>query len=292
MIGEDFSYDNQLLSSYNMVMCDPEEEQEFVQRAIDRSEITASRSIPNHFSVHYEDTKTLNFFITKDPCEYPQQEDTELSGEEINAIRAWLESPKKPAELIVDDGDDENTTVHYFGLFASVQPFVVDSKCYGLYLTFLCNAPYGFSDEFSTSVSTNGSTTIVNDSAEHDDYLRPVITINASGTFSGSESVTIRNVTDGNRELSINLPSGTSRLVIDCDKRVILNSSGNLVSFSDLGVTVPTTNDYSFINADVYLFYWPRLLPGENTINVSTSSGSSISSITVSGRYAIKSGGF
>lgn len=297
MIGDDFSYDGKQLSAYNMIMCDPESDQEFVSRAIDRSEITSVRSTPNHFSVHYEDTKTLEFLIIKDPCEYPDQKDAELTGDDISALREWLESPKKPTELVVDDGDNTNDTVHYFGLFTSVQPFVIGMICYGLKLTFICDSPYGFSDEVTTTITVNASSdvktgTFNNKSAEKKGYLRPVITINSSSTFGSSETIKITNTSDSSRYFQINLPSGASKLVIDCDKKTILDNAGNLISLADLGVGVPSSGDYSFINADIYLFYWLRLIPGVNSLTVKGSSTNTISTVVISAKYPIKSGGF
>lgn len=297
MIGDDFLYDGQQLSTYNMIMCDPEAEQEFVARAIDRSEITAVRSTPNHFSVHYENTKILEFLIIKDPCEYPEQKDAELTGEEINELRRWLESPKKPTELVVsEDGTDKNR-VHYYGLFTAIRPYIFETLCYGLYLTFTCDSAYGFSDEVTTTITVSGSSSqktgsFNNRSSERKDYLKPVIVINSSGTFGDDETVTIGNTSDESRSFTITLPSGASSLLIDCDKKIILNNEGDLVPLSELGIDVPVLDDYSFINADVYLFYWLRLVPDVNTITVQGSSGNHISTVLIKGRYPIKSGGF
>lgn len=295
MIGEDFCYDGQWLSSYTMKMYDPDNEQAFVDREIDRSEFTSIRSTPNHFSTHYAESLILEFFIIRDVEKYDYHE-LALSGDDIHELRSWLESAKTPKELIVPEQyDDKNT--HYFGIFTSVQPFIVGCTCYGLKLIFTCNSPYGFSDIITSSFAINGSSNAVanriyNGSAEKTEYMMPTIIINSSSIFGSSESVAITNETDGGKIMNISLPRGLTKLIIDCSKKIITDGSGNLIPLSNIGVGLPNTDYYSFISADHYMFYWLRLLPDFNNISISASSGNTITTIDISGRYIMKSGGF
>lgn len=294
VIGEDFYYDGQWLSLYEMKMGDPESEQEFVSRDIDKSEITSVRSVPNHFSVHYSDTKVLEFLVIKDPCKFSGDEFI-LSGNEINDIRSWLESAKTPQELIVyfDDADE---TEHYFGLFTSVQPYVFASYCYGLRLTFTCNAPYGFSDTFNRYIRIINNNLITeefhNYSAEKSGYLKPIITINSSSTFGSNESLLIINSSDNSNRMEIDLPRGKSSIIIDCSKKIIVDGNGNLIPLSDIGLSIPEVDTYNFITADSYCFYWLRLVPGLNILKLQRTTGNTVSSVNISGRYILKTGGF
>ena len=296
MICEDLFYDGKWLSSYEMKMYDPDSDPEFATREIERSEFTSVRNRPNHFSTHYSDSLKLEFLIIRDSDLFDNQSDLELSGDDIHELRSWLESAKTPKELILPKPVDDETT-HFFGIFTSVQPFALDGICYGLKLVFSCDSPYGFSDLISTDYSVNGSASaitkeIYNGSAELYEYMMPTITINSSTAFGSSESVQITNTTDDGNIMEIDMPSGKTKLIIDCSKKIITDGSGNLVPLADLGVSTPSSSNYSFISADRYMFYWLRLAPEFNQVSVKGSSGNTIKNVDISYRYALKSGGF
>lgn len=296
MIGEDFLFDDVWLSDFGMKMYAPDETQQFTDRTIEKSEVTPQRQVPNHYTAYYPDALTLNFLIIRDECEYPRQEDKELIGEDINLLRAWLESPKTPTKLVIPMDIDEATT-NYFGIFTSVQPYVVDHVCYGLNLTFTCNAPYGFSDEYKSIYKINASNAeingrFVNLSAEYRDYMKPRITINSSGEFGDNEAITIRNLSDDSNEMRVSLPKGKKSVTIDCQKRTIVDENGKLLSMADIGLTIPVSDRYNFISAEMFMFYWLRLVPNENKLVFEGSKFNTISTVEIGGRYIIKSGGF
>ena len=296
MIGEDFTFGTAKLSDYNMIMAMPDDEQEFVTRAINRAEITSVRPRPNHYGVTYEDTLALHFFIVKSSLECDAQQGSILTGDDINTLRAWLESPKRPTELTVQMGVEEPAT-HYFGLFTSVQPHMVADECYGLDLTFTCDSPYGYSDEDSLTVTIGGSSqtksaTYNNKTAEMKEYIMPIITINSSSTFGSNESLSIINTSDGNKTMSVLLPSGKSKIVIDCQKKIVTDGSGNLIPMDQIGINNPITGEYNFISTDTYLFRWLSFIPGTNALSFTPSSTNRISTVKIDVRYIIKSGGF
>lgn len=295
MIGRDFLFNNTWLSEYGMKMFDPQNDQQFVSREIERSEITALRQVPNHFSVHYSNVLTLDFLIIKNDEEYDTKEELRLLGEDINLIRAWLESPKTPTKLVMPLDSDEMTT-NYYGVFTSVEPFIVNQDCFGLYLTFTCNAPYGFSDEFKSVYKINASNAeitgrFINMSAEYNDYIKPIISVKSLNVFDENESIEIRNISDNNK-MVITLPQGTSEVIIDCDKKTITDGSGNLLTMNDIGLTLPDSDEYSFVSAEKYVFYWLKLLPNENKLIFVGSKLNTISTVEIKAKYIIKSGGF
>ena len=326
MFGNDFTYGSYKLSDFDMLIYAPENTQEFVSRDIDKAGITSVRPVPNHYSTHYSDALRLNFFVAKNHCNNVTQEDMRMSGSEINAVRAWLESPKTPQLLVVDmdvpyDEDEQEgseTVVNYFGVFTDVQPFVVNQECFGLNLTFTCDSPYGYSDikestytlgivdllsedsgnlldESGNNVLGEGNAVnapYVNDSAELNDYLRPIVKISSTGTFGSNEKLQIKNASDGNREMNLILPQGKSYILIDCQKKKITDNNGNIVPLSSIGLTLPISDDYNFVSAELYTFYWLRLLPGTNNISLSSSGTNTISNVKISARHIIKSGGF
>ncbi len=295
MLGLDFMYDGTWLSEYGMAMYDPRNEQTFASRHFDKSEITALRARSTHYGSTYDDVLQLHFLILKDD-DNVENGNYRLDGDELHFIRSWLESPKKPTEIIVTMDEDEMTT-HYYGIFSDVQPYVHRGDCVGLYLTFTCDAPYGFSDEYSTSFGINGAQTSVtrlisNISAERDEYLRPTIIINSSGTFTQNNSVVIRNQTDNNVSMTVALPQGKSKIVIDCEKRIVTDENGTLVPLSDIGVTIPISNEYTYVSTESYFFYWLALLPDDNRITVTSSATNTISTVEIKYKFIVKAGGF
>lgn len=295
MIGEDFKFGSSWLSDFSMRMYDSEDTPSFVTRNIEKGDITAQRAKPNHFTTTYSDALILNFFILKDDDVCETQEDFKLTGDEINYLRSWLESPRKPTELICLTEEDE-FNVHYYGVFTSVQPYMIAGDCYGLNLEFTCNSPYGYSDEYLTTYTMqSGVTEYVkyynNESAEKNEYVKPVLIINADGTFIG-EQLTITNMSDDSNAMVLTLPSGLSKLVIDCEKKTIKDGSGNLLPLSAVGVTTPSSSDYNFISTESYLFYWLSLVPDMNKLKFNLASSNKVKTIQISARYIIKSGGF
>lgn len=297
MIGEDFIFNGHYLSEYDMGMYAPDETQEYVTTNYDSGEITSLRAKPNFYGITYSDKMTLNFFICKDSRFFIDQEDMILTGDDVNRIRSWIESPKLPTELIVF-GDEDSENTHYFGVFTSVQPFIVSHKCYGLKLAFTCNSPYGYSDvhtyTFSFASETSITKKIMNTSAEWNEYVKPIITIISSSQngFGSNENLTVINQSDKNKRMDITLPSGKKKIIIDCEKKIVIDENGSLISLHELGVTLPSSDNYNFISTPSFLFYWLSLVPFVNTITISTSnSNHTISKVNIDAQYIIKSGG-
>ena len=107
MIGEDFRFGSTWLSDFDMKMYDPSNEQAFPEIAIEKSDMSSQLSKPNHFGVYYPDVLTLEFFILKSYELFNTQDEFLLTGDDINTLRAWLESPKVPTELYVTNSVDD-----------------------------------------------------------------------------------------------------------------------------------------------------------------------------------------
>ena len=183
-------------------------------------------------------------------------------------------------------------------MFTSIQPYLNQDECYGLNLEFTCDSPYGWSDKEVLSYNINSSAATItakydNISAEREEYIRPIITINSSDEFGADETIHIGNLSDGDRYMEVTLPEGLSGIVINCEKKVITDSEGNLLSLSDLGIINNIINgEYDFVSADQFSIYWFSLIPGENDIVITPSVSNTISTLEISLRYIIKSGGF
>ncbi len=278
-----------------MMMCAPEDEQEFVTRTIDKAEITSRRPRPNHYGVTYDDALVLKFFIMKkDGCN--AQEEFRMSGDDIHFVRSWLESSKLPTELVVPLEEDTITT-HYYGSFTSVQPYIIDSECYGLNLEFTCDSPFGYSDEHVLMYEVDSAETAITDSfinisSEENDRLYPKIVINSSSTFGEDEIISFKNESDDDRTMVLTLPYGLSSLTIDCEKRIITDDSGQLVTMSDIGVVTPVNGEYNTVSTDMFIFNWFGFVHGDNDIVITPGEDNTISTVEIKLRFKVKSGGF
>lgn len=293
MLGEDFCYNGSWLSNFGMKMFDPEKDYEFIGRECDRSDITAMRDVSNYYSTHYSDVLTLSFLAIKYDESYDNQAEMRMTGDEVNEVRSWLESSKRPAELLVLGMTDDDT--YYYGLFTDVQPYLIGQECYGLYATFTCNAPYGYSPVVKKSVRPTGascSMTYYNNSSEQNSFLFPAVTIYASSSFTGDETVSITNDNDGGRTMTLSLPEGASELTINCAGKFITKDNGVLVPMSDVGVSLSDMIQSDFISADSCIFNWLRLVYGKNKLSIVLEGGASISKIEVAAQHPVKSGGF
>ena len=298
MIGENFCFDSRWLSEFGMSMYDPEDSQEWVGREIDKSDITSLRAIPNHYSMHYADTLTLHFLIMKNEDICDSKTDYKLSKFEINGLRAWLESPSKPTELRVVEPNNNDPDVRYFGVFTNVQPFIYRQECYGLYLTFTCNAPYGFS-ELKTEIQNIGSQTGVTTknifvhTAEKNEGIFPIIKIYSASNFGSSETLNIENSLGGNDNgMSLKMPTGLEAITIDCKRKIVTNQSSEIVPISSIIDNWNANNEYGLLQLINQNIHWIKLFQGKNIISYQPSQVNTIEKVEILYRDIIKSGGF
>lgn len=293
MIGEDFIFNNQMLSEYGMKMFDPEGDVSWVSREVDRADLTSIRPRPNHYGTHYSDTEKLDFLIIRDDEIY-DRDNMELDGKEIDRLQTWLSSPKYPLGLEVVNNDERD--VIYYGIFTDIQPFIVAKRCYGLYLTFTCDSPYGYSQKKTTSLVLANSISVYTQnihvhSAELNEYLKPIIKVTAQTTFNGAHRIIIKNTTDGNKTMTLILPTYSSYAIIDCEKKLITDSSGNVVPLEDTMVVTQNTDEYSFLSVFNAPLYWLRLLPHDNSISVQAPYGG-VYKVEFTTQEIVKAGGY
>lgn len=296
MTGTNFYYDDHALSDYGLIISGSDEEQSFISRSVVGTEQSVKRPEQHVFNTSYDDVLKIPFSILKNPHDNPNQLDMRFTEQELSEIRRWLESPRTPKELIVENKNNiENETICYFGLFTDVQPFVVGADCYGLDLTFQCNAPYGYSTpivhvfEFPKTSTYSYQYACLSD--EKYDFVYPVIKLYLNSSISNKGTITIKNITDNNNSLTINLPN-TSYITIDCKKKQILNADGNNVRLCDLGFSTDDIFDYYSIFTGSVSIYWPRLVYGENEFKYTTSVLNSVTKIEMTYRLIRKVDGF
>jgi len=144
--------------------------------------------------------------------------------------------------------------------------------------------------EVGNSIANGGSIVTCafdNTSDDHNDYIYPKFKVYINQALSNKGTVTIKNATDSNNEMTINLID-SPYIVIDCNKKTITNSNGVLVSLSDAGLDVTSLFDYNEISTDIYNLYWPRLKYGLNNLIFKLSISGSVTKIEVINRFVRK----
>lgn len=311
MLRSNFKYNGKSLSDFQMKMYDPDADPQSVPRTIDKAAQNSAREVPNHYTTYRNDVLVHHFLIIKDPELYGSSHDLRLTDRDIHTLKSWLFSTTTPTELIVPI-DDEEIDVSYFGVFTDVQYFMpVRKSCYGLQLTFTCNAPYGFSPLMSKRfniTSSDVSGEYQTNAVQFAKMTPPTLIIKASSgnTFAG-ETLEVTNRDDEGRSMTITLPNGLHTVKVDCQSKIMTGiktvSNADVetpLTLAELGVELFGTsidNDRSFQLLNLYGdLYWLNLLHGNNTLQFETTvptNGTFHSyAVEIQTRHIIEAGGF
>lgn len=176
-----------------------------------------------------------------------------FTDEEQISVERWITSPKFSRDLNIIDCEG-NITTTYCGKFLSTEWVTCSGGYAGVVFSFQNNSAYPkkhYSKDFS--ISGNGVINIKCESDELEEYVYPVLTVTEP---SETATVIIKNVTDNSNTMTIRAYDSLP-MIFDCLHCIPRDSTTNgIVSYEDLGWT------------DVGNIYWLRLLPGENTIEV------------------------
>ena len=311
MLRSNFVYNGKSLSDFQMKMYDPDADPQGVERTIDKAAQNSAREVPNHYTTYRNGVLQHNMLVIKDPDLFESSNDLRLTEKEVHRIKSWLFSTTLPAELILPQ-DDEEIDVRYFGVFTNVQYFMpVRKTCFGLQLTFTCNAPYGFSPVISQQFNivgdhVNGEYTA--SIGQFDRMMLPKIVIKASdGNVFNGETLKLINDSDDGHHMQITLVAGFHTIIIDCQSKVFtgVKTVDNVdvetpLTLTALGIELFGTsidNGRSFQLLNLYGdLYWLTVLPGDNALKFETTvpDGESFRNYTVEiqTRQIIEAGGF
>ena len=259
MFGKYFTYDNHSSKEYDLIIASFEQNTEIpmgLTRDILKGEMNRFRVSPNHMGTSYQDVLVFNITLVKDPSNHDNQKELYFTEDEVDEINAWLTSPDYPTLFHMYDYEQETYKKYdYFGLFTDIQTNEVAGYIVGLTYTFTTNSPYAFTDVVKREFVCNGETRIVINvnTSERKREIYPIIKLLTTGNELGRVNIQIKNVTDNNRTLSLNVLK--EPITIDCSKSKIYDSVG-LLSFEDLGVS------------DIDYLYWVKLYHGTNNLVV------------------------
>lgn len=297
MTGTNFYFDDYAMADFGLIMCDPENEQTFVSRSPIATDQSAKRPEKIFYGAEYEDTLAINLFVCKNPDIYTTQAERRFTDKDIRDVRNWLESPKHPKQLVIEDDtqDGEDEILCYFGIFTETTPFIVNTECYGLYLTFQCNSPYGYSIPMKKNITVGAATiktcSIVCSSDDREGYIYPTVKVYLNTSLSDKGKLKIQNENDSSQEMELNLPN-ESYILIDTKKRQVFNPDGKLIDLATLGWDTAEIFDYSSIDTGSFKLYWLRLKYGVNKLTFTTTVSNAISKIEITSRFIRKADGF
>lgn len=270
LFGKSFTYNNKNSDDFDLVLCTMEPIDEVpmgLQREIIKGNITSNRPVANHYNVKYSDV--LAFEIT-----FLKRNKERFNRTDIREINAWLTSPKHPCLLHILDFDDMvDEYVDYFGCFTEVSSSYASGVITLTYI-FTCNAPYGWSKEYTYDYTCKDSTSFIcyNSSDELQEFIYPFITVTATA----KSSIVITNETEI-EDFKLTFPNNDLPLYIDSKNHKIYQIIGSkevLVTLSDLGWDADTLSSVSDGSKAIY---WFRLVPGQNKISVTGNCNISLS---------------
>jgi len=224
MYASDFIFDGINLSSFGCVICDFEGSTgvEEVEAGAPLNFKTVSTRKGNRFpliDVGYDNALEVTFDICKDPCAAATNEAAEITDTEYLALMRWLVRNQFLTIRFLDDRLSMNR--YYNGAFSSVIKLTIDSRLYGLRLTFVTDRPYALGASISsTHEMTSGTAWNYEDTSHLTGTIIPdlEITLHAAGTLRLTNQFT-----------------GKTMVITDC-------TSGEKITFYGDSLTMFSTN--------------------------------------------------
>ena len=230
-----------------------------VQRENQVGEMTITRPIPNEYGTLNQKLQ-FEYGLIVDPCS--NGSDIITQAEQI-VIERWLTSPKLSQDLqVINDSGTVTTT--YCGKFIATEWYPVGGGFAGVKFTFENNSAYPkryfkythteSASELDPDADNSITVTFTCNHDELDEYCYPILTItNPNATA----DITMTQVTDSNHSVTMKCFRGLP-IIIDCRHCILRDgTTSGVISFDRIGWS------------DAGNIYWPRLLPGSNTITFS-----------------------
>lgn len=237
----DFEFAGEKLSDYGMMVCsfDGGGGIETVSSGADIKFNQVKAIGSNRFNLYsstYEEALSATFQICKNPCRLKNQDEMELSIEEISAIQRWLCRKDGYKRFKLDKKGFEH--VYWNGTFSSKQ-IVLNDQILGLELTIYTDAPFAFMDEVSTEYECSADTSFdlwdnSDETTDLNNSLRPnmEITILSDGDFQ------LKNSMD-NKILKINNCKSNEVITIDGKNQIFSSSLSSHKLAKDFNFSFP-----------------------------------------------------
>lgn len=172
----------------------------------------------------YEDCISFEISICKIPCKNDQME---ITSTEFRELMRWLNRKQFLLFSFVSE-----KSIWYYASF-NIQKREVDGKLYGLVLSAMTNAPFGFADEVTQTltISSAGQSTTFTDESDEIGlfYPKTVITCKASGNLKITNDM-----------------MQSPFLVNNCSSGEVITLSGNTLLISTSNSKHSVCDDFNF----------------------------------------------
>ncbi len=193
----EFIFDGISSKDYDMIICSFDGNKNEEMSAGSKIEFTTFKAPNSNRWVktgsNYSEQLTFDFQICKYKCNQSKAEP--LSERELAFLMRWLVRKDYKDLQFIQEGY-ENIFYH---CQITAQKYEVAGQCIGLSLTVLCDAPFGWSEEMFTTISSSTNTTVkLYDSSDEIGVIYPNMTLlSRTGTKDAPQTITINNKLTG-----------------------------------------------------------------------------------------------
>lgn len=150
----------------------------------------------------YNEQLTFSFQICKNPCNDGHEEP--FTEREIAFIMRWLVRKDYKYLTFIQEGYED---IHY-NCQINVERYLVSGQCYGFELTVLCDAPFGWSDIKTTTISSSTSKSVnIYDASDEIGILYPSVDLFVHRDSSGG-TIQLENQLTGAQTIIKNCVAG------------------------------------------------------------------------------------
>lgn len=247
MYATDFTFDNEKLSDYGLMICTFDGDSVVsggeIEPVVHKTPATDEYT---YYASEINNVLTWTFSICKTGCDAESYDDYFFDQYEESEIAQWLLKTDGYRWLHFDQ-DDKYPDV-YYKVYINMTPHQVGGMTVGFDLTITSNCGYGFSHEYTATLSQNEQPLVINVDNDLTRYSYPEVTLQTN-----SDECYIYNAND----LEQNLDNG---------KECRFKNLGDHVS-TPLTITMDTANDIiEGVTPEQFNWYFLRLLRGENKI--------------------------
>lgn len=255
VLGKYITYAGVSSSTYGLVLAEFGNEEPVTEETVFSPTLTTIKpSLSKKFyygKVSYDEAPPISLSLVSQ---------TEITASNRAAIHKWLVGRKSFKPLTLTASPD--TTYTYYAVFTTTTDIFVNGHYHGIRVEGHLQSPYAFiANGTATVTGTTGTTrytTTIAASNEIEEYVYPSFTFNCSGSLTGNVSLAITNLTDN-----------ASRVT-----RFVGLSNGSQVQINGENRTITST--VSGEGFQQFNKVWPRLLPGNNSIQIDMAASSSI----------------
>ncbi len=217
----DFMFDGQLLSHFGYMMCsfDQSVDENIVVSEMDYTDISSPLSDVSHkVATSYSNNYQRTIQICKNICD--NQEDDELTNDDISELAKWLCRKDYKWFKWVDDEDDDEI---FYEVRCTLSKVLLHGVCRGVEITIQSNRPFAVTKPITSIYSLEADSSFkINCFSEEEGYIYPDMTI----TMRGGGNFELTNVNE-NRTTAIDNCIADEVITIDGSDILQITSSNS-----------------------------------------------------------------